>query len=69
MATPKMREELTPAPVYTGIKGAATILDVHPDTIRKMIYAGQLPSIKVRRAVRIPLEALTMDALTTGDAR
>lgn len=56
-------------PAYTSIKGAATLLDCHPDTIRHMIYAGELPYIRIRRAIRIPLEALTVDALAGGVQR
>lgn len=56
-------------PAYTSVKGAATLLDCHPDTIRHMIYAGELPYIRIRRAIRIPLEALTVDALVGGVQR
>lgn len=49
---------------YTSISGAAERLDVHPDTIRRLIYAGKLPHVRIGRAIRIPLDALTLDALT-----
>ncbi|WP_216378400.1 helix-turn-helix domain-containing protein [Arcanobacterium phocae] len=48
---------------YTTINGAAHCLDVHPDTIRRMIYANKLPHVKVGRVIRIPLDALTPAAL------
>lgn len=56
-------------PAYTSVKGAATLLDCHPDTIRHMLYAGELPYVRVRRAIRIPLNALTVDALADGGKR
>ena len=48
---------------YTSVKDAAKRLDVHPDTVRRMIYAGELPHVRIGRAIRIPLDALTLDAL------
>lgn len=56
-------------PAYTSIKGAATLLDCHPDTIRHMIYAGELPHVRIRKAIRIPLTALTVEALADGGRR
>ncbi|MFY9262529.1 MAG: helix-turn-helix domain-containing protein [Arcanobacterium sp.] len=50
-------------PAYTTIKGAAEHLEVHPDTIRRMIYAQKLPHVRIGRAIRIPLSALSVDAL------
>lgn len=50
-------------PAYVSITDAAERLNVHPDTVRRMIYAQKLPSVRVGRLVRIPLEALTLEAL------
>ncbi|AZQ77270.1 DNA-binding protein [Flaviflexus ciconiae] len=57
------------SPAYTSVKGAATLLDCHPDTIRHMIYAGELPHVRIRKAIRIPLTALTVEALAGGVQR
>jgi excisionase family DNA binding protein len=45
-------------PDYLTVQGAAALLDVHADTIRRMIRAGQLEAVKVGRAIRIPRSAL-----------
>lgn len=63
VATPSTYQEVHPAPAFTTIKGAATMLGVHADTIRRLIYANKLPHVKIGRAIRIPVEALTVEAL------
>lgn len=40
------------------VKDAAKLLDVAPVTIRRLIAKQQLPSLKVGRQVRIPIDAL-----------
>ena len=45
-------------PEYLTVQGAAALLDVHADTIRRMIRAGQLEAVKVGRVIRIPRSAL-----------
>lgn len=45
-------------PDYLTVQGAAALLDVHADTIRRMIRAGQLEAVKVGRVIRIPRSAL-----------
>lgn len=61
MRTIPLAEPTTPA--FTTIKGAATMLGVHADTIRRLIYADKLPHVKIGRVIRIPIDALTVDAL------
>ncbi|WP_406710797.1 excisionase family DNA-binding protein [Trueperella pyogenes] len=53
---------------YVSIQGAAERLNVHHSTIRRMIYAGKLPHVRVGRVIRIPLDALTPDVLAEGVA-
>lgn len=43
------------------IKVAAETLGVHPDTIRRRIYAGDLPAVKIGGQIRIRVSDL--DAL------
>lgn len=40
------------------VKRAAEILKCHPVSVRRMIRAGDLPAMRVRREWRVPLEAL-----------
>lgn len=51
---------------YVTIKDAATALSCAERTIQRLIYAGKLPHVKVGRAIRIPADALTLDALATA---
>lgn len=50
---------------YTTVQGAAEYLQVNPATIRRAINAEKLDYVRVGRAIRIPLEALTPEALTS----
>lgn len=46
------------APTLLSYKQAAQILGVHEVTVKRYVYAGQLPSIRIGRTVRIPREGL-----------
>lgn len=54
-------------PAYTSVKGAATILDCHTDSVRRLIYSKKLPYIRIGRAIRIPISALTPETLAAND--
>jgi excisionase family DNA binding protein len=42
------------AGVMFTVAEAARLLSVHPMTIRRAIETGEIPAVRVRRAVRIP---------------
>ena len=43
---------------FLSVKEVARLLSVHPYTIHRLIHRGEIGSIRVGRAVRIPLDAL-----------
>lgn len=40
------------------ISEAAELLGISPDTVKRMVTDGQIPSVKLRGAVRIPRKQL-----------
>lgn len=64
---PQVCCEAGPRPLAVSIRTAATALDTSQDTVRRMIAANELPTIRVRGGVRIPwadLQALAAPAET-----
>jgi len=47
-----------PARTLLTVKDVAAALDCHAFTVRRWIWAGDLPSVRVGRSVRVPREAL-----------
>lgn len=43
---------------YISVQECAEVYSVHPMTVRKMISRGEIPSIRLGRAVRIDLREL-----------
>lgn len=39
------------------ISAFARRYDIHPETIKRMIRAGQLPCIRIGRLIRVPVDA------------
>jgi excisionase family DNA binding protein len=43
---------------YLTVAEAAHLLRVHPQSVYRMVHAGELPHLRVGRAIRIPREAV-----------
>lgn len=57
------------ATAFYSVPALADLLEVHPKTIRRMIDRGELSTVKVGRAVRIPAaEAARLGYLPEGAA-
>lgn len=48
-------EEQAPLPVLVSLDRAARMVDMHRNTVEKLVYSGQLPSVMVgaRRLIRV----------------
>lgn len=52
-----------PRPEAISILKAAALMDVHPETIRRLIKSGQLPAIRLGGQWRIRLSQLTKGSI------
>ena len=46
-------------PIALTVDNVADLLEVHPETVRRLITKGEMRAVRVGRLVRIPRESLT----------
>ena len=56
-ALSRRRRREASIPLYS-VQEVATVLGVHPETVRRLIHQGRLGAIRVGRLLRIPEDAL-----------
>lgn len=45
-------------PAALDVGETAAVLNVHPNTVRRLVKAGKLPSVRIANTVRIPVDAV-----------
>jgi excisionase family DNA binding protein len=46
-------------PIALDVRDVAGLLEIHPETVRRLIAKGELRAVRIGRLVRVPREALT----------
>jgi excisionase family DNA binding protein len=64
---PRLEAQYPDVPTVLTIDEAAQILDCHPDSVRKLVRQGRIPTVRLGRLYRIPRHRL-IEYLAGGDA-